>query len=278
MKFNISLSVLLFVLMLSCKNENKENINVEKDVTTTSLSFQNLGHELVYKMVQKVGDYKQLRAKKDVTYTYTYETPDGKTDVSTEKYIFNGELSYGAYKVHQRTLPNLEGLIEQGYDGENYWLKHNEVYITNEDYLRQVRFNRPTNFYWFTMFQKLLDPGLNYEFLGEQKIENTIYSVVKVSFTSNDDKPTDIYQLYINNETLLVDQFLFTVADFGKMETPFLMKLLYEKVDDLLIPTKRLYKTSTWDAIVTNDPWIKVTWSAIKFNTNISKDVFSKTN
>ena len=97
------------------------------------------------------------------------------------------------------------------------------------------------------MFQKLLDSGLNYDYLGEKEIENTNFDIVKVSFESKNDKPTDIYQLYINKETGLVDQFLFyLLTDFGVIETPLLMQMEYEKVDTFLIPTKRKYKKSTW--------------------------------
>lgn len=266
----------LLVSIVSCKNTTKKE---EKEVTTqkeTTINFKNKGHELVYNLVQKVGDYQQLRSKKDVVYTYTYTTPDGKTDISTEKYIFDGELSYGNYKQHQRTLPELEGTLEQGYDGNEYWLKANGKLVNDTTALKRVKFSRPTNFYWFTMFQKLLDPGLNYDYLGERKLANTNFDIVKVSFESKNNKPTDIYQLYINKKTGLVDQFLFTVADFGVIETPLLMQMEYEKVDTFLIPTKRKYKKSTWDAEVTDAPWILVNWSNIKFDNNLKREVFKK--
>lgn len=278
MRLQLTTSILLIGLLVSCKNDNQvkpdnKTSTVEKELAP---KFQNKGHELVFNMVQNVGNYEKLSQLKDVVYTYTYQTPDGKTDSSTEKYIFDGELSYGAYNTHERTLANLEGLIEQGYDGNAYWLKHNSNVLTNEDYLKKVAFNRPTNFYWFTMFQKLLDPGLNYEFVEETTIDNKNYDVVKVSFDSKNDKPTDIYQLYINKDTNVVDQFLFTVADFGKMETPNLMVLDYEEVDGLLMPTKRKYKRSTWTTEVDENPWIIVNWTDIKFNTNLTKDDFEK--
>jgi len=260
-------------LLASCNNENQTE---SKD--KSNLQFQNKGHELVYAMVQKVGDYSNLSSKRDVVYTYTYQTPDNQTDISTEKYLFDGELSYGKYEQHERTLSQLEGIIEQGYDGNEYWLKHNGEIIADNELLKRVAFNRPTNFYWFTMMQKLLDPGLNYELLGEETIEGNNYDIVKVTFKSEGDKPTDIYQLYINKKTLLVDQFLFTVADFGKLEIPNLMKLEYEEIEGLLIPTKRQYKQSTWNADITDKPWINVTWSDIKFNTGITKEDFKKEN
>ncbi|WP_430410365.1 hypothetical protein [Kordia sp.] len=278
MKFKtITIIVSAFLVTVSCKNTSKKEVKEEPvQEEEVTINFQNNGHELVYNLVEKVGNYQKLRSKNDVTYTYTYTTPDGKADISTEKYIFDGELSYGEYKQHQRTLPQLEGTMEQGYDGKEYWIKTNGKLINDTKALKRVMFSRPTNFYWFTMFQKLLDPGLNYEYLGEKEIDSKNYDIVKVSFESKNDKPTDIYQLYINKETGLVDQFLFTVADFGVMEEPLLMQLEYEKVDGFLIPSKRKYKKSTWDAEVTDAPWILVDWSNIKFDNNLKREEFVK--
>lgn len=270
MNFKFLITLVLSSSFIACNHDNPTDI--KKDSAT---NIQNKGHKLVYDMVQKVGSYHDLLQKKDVVYTYTYQIPDGKMDISTEKYIFDGELSYGAYQRHERTFTNLEGMVEQGYDGKEFWLKHNGNYLDDAKMMKRVKFNRPTNFYWFAMMQKLLDPGLSYEHLGEKKIEDKNYDVVKITFNSKDNKPKDIYQLYINKETSLVDQFLFTVADFGRME-PNLMKMEYEKVDGMMIPTKRLYKPSNWEAEVTPAPWIKVNWTNIKFNNNLSKEDFKK--
>ena len=268
MKFKVITTFVLSVLLFSCQEKGASD---KREIT-----FQNKGHELVFKMVEKVGDYATLLQKKDVVYTYTYTTPDGKADQSTEKYLFDGELSYGVYHQHERTFADLEGDVEQGYDGESYWLKLNGEILDDSTRLKRVAFSRPTNFYWFAMMQKLLDPGLKYEHLGEEKIGDADYDIVKVSFESKDDKPSDIYQLFINKKTALVDQFLFTVADFGVIETPFLMRLEYEEIDGLLIPTKRLYKKSTWNADVSEDPWIKVNWTDIKFDNKLTKENFKR--
>ena len=259
----------LFLFVVSCKPKNEDK--AVQGFDTEAIEFKNKAHELVYNMVQKVGTYQDLLNKKDVVYTYTYKTPDGKTDISTEKYLFDGELSYGKYTQHERTFPKISGAIEQGYDGKEYWLKSEDSVYTDEKSLKIVAFKRPTNFYWFAMFQKLLDPGLNYEHKGERSIDNNSYDVINVSFTS--DKPTDIYQVFINKKTGLVDQFLFTVADFGKMDAR-IMKVEYEKIDGLLIPTKRKYKKSDWNATIDDKPWITVNWTDIKFNNGFTKDDF----
>lgn len=280
MKIKLSLLAISIFTLISCKEETKnktEETQVSETVTPEEkkLEFENKAHELVYNMTQKIGDYNKLLDKKDVVFTYTYQTPDNKTNVSTEKYMFDGELSYGHYTQHERTMPNLEGEIEQGYDGNEYWLKHNGEIVTDTLALKKVAFNRPTNYYWFTMMQKLMDPSVNYEYVKEQTIDSTAYDVVKISFDAEDEKPRDIYQVYINKDTKLIDQFLFTVADFKKM-TPSLMQLEYTEVDGFLIPSKRRYKASNWDAEVTDKPWVTANWTDIKFDNNLTKADFQK--
>lgn len=277
MKYLSITAIILSATSFSCTEINQTKKSEEKvQKQGKEIIFQNKGHELVYNMVQKVGNYSMLAKKKDVVYNYNYATPDGKADNSTEKYMFSGELSYGNYDKHERTLPDMEGTIEQGYDGSEFWFKHNGEFVNDTNAMKRVVFSRPTNFYWFTMFQKLLDPGLKYDFIGEKSINNITYDIVKVSFKTTDNKPTDVYQLYLNKKTGLVDQFLFTVADFGVIETPFLMKLKYETIEGLMIPTKRKYKKSTWNADLSDEPWILVNWTNIKFNNNLSKEDFKK--
>ncbi len=260
----------------SCDTKVKDKVETVKPKEKEVMVFKNKGHELVYEMVQKVGDYKKLSDRKDVVYTYTYQTPDGKTDISTEKYIFNGELSYGKYDKHERVFADLEGTIEQSYDGKEFWLKHKGEVIEDEKRIKRVVFNRPTNFYWFAMLPKLLDPGLNYEYVESTKEEDKNYNIVKISFSSNE-KPADIYQVYINKETKLMDHFLFTVAEFGIVEKPLLMKVAYEDVDGLLIPTKRQYKkVESWSTLDNGSPWINVNWTNIKFNNNLKPEDFKK--
>lgn len=271
MRFYNLLFICFLSTILACKQDA-----TKKEVLTTKPTFQNKAHELVYQMVKKVGTYDQLLALKDVVYTYSYKTPDEKEDISTEKYLFDGEMSYALYKKHERTLDNLEGDIEQGFDGANFWLKHAGTYVEDKQALKRVAFNRKTNFYWFAMYQKLLDEGLNYEYVKKDTLEEKIYDVIKVSFASVNSKPTDIYQLYINQETLLVDQFLFTVVDFNVVDTPFLLKMDYEKIDGLLIPTQRKYTKATWEGDNINEQWIEVSWTNIKFNNGISKSLFFK--
>jgi hypothetical protein len=46
------------------------------------------------------------------------------------------------YQKHERTFEDLEGQIEQWYDGTT---------LNDTTQLKRVTFNRPTNFYWLVV-------------------------------------------------------------------------------------------------------------------------------
>ncbi|RBP28419.1 hypothetical protein DFR65_10736 [Oceanihabitans sediminis] len=274
--------VFLFSLLFTaCGNkEEKSNVSgegkvVEQAEQIETIAFQNKGHELVYKMTQKTGSYQDLLDLKDVVYEYTYRTADQKEDVSIESYIFDGELSHAKYLKHERTLAELEGEMEQGYNGKDFWLKIDGEEITDANSVASVVFTRKTNFYWFAMMQKLLDPGINYEYLGQKQLEGENYEVVKVTFQSAADEATDIYQLYMNPKTDLIDQFLFTVVS-KKVTDPILMRVSYENIDGVLIPAYRKYTKSDWDATVIKDVWVEEISNNIQFNQQVDRALFEK--
>ncbi len=266
-------AIIFSSILIACGNKEAKTKETTKTEEVKIPEFQNKGHELVYKMTQETGSYQDLLNLKDIVFTYTYRTPDQKEDVSIESYIFNGELSHGAYLKHERTLPNLKGKMQQGYNGKDFWVKIEGQEITDSSAIESVTFTRKTNFYWFAMMQKLLDPGINYEYLGKDNIDGKLYDIVKITFNTAADVASDTYQLYINPETHLVDQFLFTVVS-KNVTDPILMRVKYENVEDILLTTYRKYTKSDWKANVLKDAWIEEITKDIKFNQNLDKALF----
>ena len=266
--------IIFSTFLVACGNKEAKTKENAKKVEAQMPEFQNKGHELVYKMTQETGGYQDLLNLKDIVFNYTYRTPDQKEDISIESYIFDGELSHGTYLKHERTLPDLKGKMEQGYNGKNFWLKIDGQEITDSTAIESVIFTRKTNFYWFAMMQKLLDPGINYEYLGQESVVGNIYEVVKITFASADDGATDTYQLYINPKTHLVDQFLFTVVS-KNVTDPILMRVEYENIDGILLTTYRKYTKSDWKANVINDVWVEEITKDIKFNQDLDKTLFN---
>ena len=233
--------------------------------------------QLIRDMVTAIGGEDALKKLKDVEYTYTYESFDGFSDVSTERYIFEGELSWAEYQEHKNAVfPNQEGLVVQGYDGKSSWVTFNGDPVEEEAPLRMADFLRKTNFYWFAMQFKLLDPGLNYSYEGSREVEGLTYEIVKVSFNENVGDVQDDYLLYINPETHLIDQFLFTVRDFGR-EAPLMMRVEYEEIEGVKLTTYREYALANWvGEIDAAEGWTKEISTNIKFNNGFRPENFSK--
>ncbi len=241
-----------------------------------SYSQDKNGRELVEKMVESVGGRDNLYALRDVEYKYTYRADAGKADVSIERYVFDGELSWGRYLKRENVMfPDLEGEIIQGYDGSETWVTLDGRLLDDPKLLRMADFTRKTNYYWFTMMFKLMDPGVNHEYQGTKNVDGVVYDLVKVTFDEGVGDVQDIYVLYINPETHLVDQFLFTVMDF-EMKEPSLMRVEYEEVQGLKLPARRKYTASDWDATIKKDAWTHEICEDIKFDNGFEREMFEK--
>lgn len=170
--------------------------------------------EIIAEVVAEVGGMDGLHALKDVQYNYTKGN-----GTSLERYIFDGEVSYGSSTDGGTTK-------RQFFDGQNTKMWVNGQEIMDEKQLASANFSRKTNYYWLTMMQKMSDPGLVYEYGGKREYEGIEYDLVDVTFNDGVGVAKDRYLLYVNPHTKLVDLFLFTVMAFDK-ESPTLMKYTY---------------------------------------------------
>jgi hypothetical protein len=231
---------------------------------------------LVAKVVDEAGGADALKKKVDVEYTYLYRRGEtGALDVSVERYRFDGEKSWARYDVHEGVHPGSEGPVIQGYDGQTTWLTVAGVEHSDAESLARADFLRKTNFYWFAMTFKLLDPGIRYTYAGRKKVGQATYELVKITFGKGVGDVSDTYLLYINPKTWRIDQFLFTVLDFGKTD-PFLMRVEYERVEGVLLPTKRRYTASDWLGQVAQDArWTEEISVGIRFDNGFEEGLFA---
>lgn len=230
--------------------------------------------QLIGEMVEALGGKQNFYNLANVSYDYEYRDPNTPiTLIGKETYVFDGELSSGNYQEH--SLLGANGKVVEGYDGQNAWVKLDTKIATDEQANGVARFLRKTNYYWFAMFFKLQDEGVNLEYVGSKKVEGRDYNLVKVTFGNSVGDAQDTYVLYINKRTKLVDQFLFTVIGFGVSE-PNLMKVHYETIDGIKIPSERVYIGSNWEGEIIGKAWVTTYWTNIKFNTKIDPAIFSK--
>ncbi|MEE9362547.1 MAG: DUF6503 family protein [Cellulophaga sp.] len=273
MKGNAFIIITLVVFGFSCKNENKRNITKETKEKEVAVSP---AKALIMKMAQKVGTMQKLRALKDVEYTYTFFNPSvGLKDVSTERYIFDGELSWAKYNHHEAYVYAKEkGTVIQSQNGMDIWVSLEGELKTEAKDIGTTKFLREANFYWFTMMPKLLDKGLVYELMEDRVVAATTYKIVKVTFNAGIGTVQDDFILYINPKTNLVDQFLFTVKG-SRFPVPMLMQVKYEIVAGIYLMTKRKVYKASWDGVIDGSPLLEQYSENIKFNNGFTAEMFS---
>jgi len=93
-------------------------ISVALMLVTTIIQAQD-ARELITKVVDANGGMNALHKLKDVSFDYTFKvTGNNIVDVSKERYIFNGEISYGEYSERQvYAIPQMKGVHTQFFDG-----------------------------------------------------------------------------------------------------------------------------------------------------------------
>lgn len=240
---------------------------------TTSIAQD--ANKIIADMVEAIGGKQNYYNLGDVTYDIEYKNPVAPiTFIGKETYVFDKELSSGIYSKHSLVAPNGEKVVE-GYDGTNAWIKINNQLVTDPKPNGVARFLRKTNYYWFSMLFKLQDTGVNLKHTGTASLDGRNYDLIKVTFGDKVGDAQDTYVLYVNQRTKLVDQFLFTVVGFG-VKDPFLMKLNYETISGIRIPSERTYIEANWEGDIIGKKWTTTYWSNIKFSTNPDKSLFVK--
>ncbi|WP_157500923.1 DUF6503 family protein [Lewinella sp. 4G2] len=221
----------------------------------TRASAQNEAEELRERVVNSVGGMDALHQLKDVEYTYT-----SKRGTSTERYIFDGEISYGMSTTKEGKRRR------QYFDGENVRVWIDDVETTDENELKSALFTRKTNYYWLAMMQKMSDPGLQFAYAGTREFEGIDYDLLDVTFNDNVGVAKDRYLLYVNPHTGLVDQFLFTVMAYERA-TPIMMKYTYDTfANGVKLPVvSQSHGALNWEGDL--DP--KAKWGA-RWRTNFS--------
>lgn len=234
---------------------------------------------LIEKVVLKTGNYDLLKQLKDVEFEYTFYSPlADKKDISIERYIFDGEVSYGSYHKHQvYVYPNALQNVTQYYDGESITkvTLGNEI-IKDESIVQKATFLRKANFYWFTMMPKLLDKGVIYTSLPKRTYNNIAYDIVKIAFEKEIGAVQDEFMLYINPKTLLIDRFIFTVKGSGL--GLLIMEADYETVNGYTFMAKRkVLSGANWDGSYSGSILFEQYSTNVKFTNGFTKEFLRST-
>ncbi|WP_103068254.1 DUF6503 family protein [Aquimarina sediminis] len=262
MKSTIQITFILFILVSAVFAQKKNQ------------SSSNSAKALIETMVSKTGNIQLLKKLRDVEFDYIFHNPKAKkSDISKERYIFNGEVSWGEYTKHEVfVFPKDKEVVTQYYDSnENSVVSLGTQKITDSKILFNSKFLRKANYYWFTMMPKLLDPGIAYEQLPDRTYNSIDYKIVKIGYNQGVGDVQDDFVLYINPETFLVDRFLFTVKGIGALGVS-LMEIEYETVSGYTFMAKRKVIPSDWDGNIKGEILYEQTITNVKFNNGFKKE------
>ncbi|MEM7573070.1 MAG: hypothetical protein AAF433_09225 [Bacteroidota bacterium] len=264
---------LLFLItsLTACTSEPTvdDKQSVEEEVVDPAL-------EWIDGMLEAMGGLEQYQALEDVTYTYARQTADGLERLSEEIYHYPSEWSYGRYFESRNPANDQEtGELTQYFAHDSTWVTFNGVLVDDPAQQQRARFVRKTNFYWLNMFFKLRDPGLTYELGEERELYGQTYQTLSVSFEEGVGDAKDIYLLYLNTETKLVDYFLYTVMEFDHPD-PSMMKIDYAEVGGLLWPVRRAAVSSNWEGELPEDADFSLARviEGLQVNTGAGKGLF----
>ncbi|MEW7292419.1 DUF6503 family protein [Aquimarina sp. 2304DJ70-9] len=268
----------LYLVLISCnqKKESDTETETEKTEETAPPSQEkeitydiNKPETIIQAVADASGKWNNLWNLKDVEYTYTYEQADGKKDVSVERYIFDGEYSWGKYTTHQvNVLPEGDQPIIQNYAKGKASVSMDGKEVTDEKVIGSADFLRQVNYYWFTMNFKIGDPGTTYEYVGQETVGGKAYDKVTVTYDpqKTGKEANDAYILFVNPETKLIDQFYFSLPAWGINETVLLMKVKYTEIDGIQVPTHRYAYIPDDKGQFPEEPSLSEISTDVKFN------------
>ncbi len=277
--FNLlTLSLVLVFTACNKKSETKDNPVTETTIEAPTYTTENPSSMLA-SIAYAHGGWDDIWNKKDVQYTYDYRSADGKADVSTERYVFDTETSFGYYTQHDiNAMPGAEGDIMQYFDGKTTMATLAGKGIEDPQAVGTSEFLRRANYFWFLMPYKLTDKGTILKYLGQEEYNGTSYDKLEVTYDPaiTGKEQNDIYILYINPTTKMIDRFYFSLPAMGVNVPAIIANYEYEDVDGQKIATKRTYYMPNEKGEYGENPNLTQTLTNIKFNNGFTPENIMK--
>lgn len=278
------LTLLTLFLIASCGEKAKQSDKNEETMTEEMAKAPVYNTDDPQSMLAAIeyahGGWGDLWNKADVQYTYTYNNPVAeKTDISTERYIFKNEASYGHYTKHEiNVMPDVEGEVTQFFNGDSTTVMV-EGEPTEDPQANAVGdFLRKANYFWFVMPYKLNDTGTITAYEGQEDYKGTTYDKLKVTYDPDitGKEQNDSYILYVNPETKMIDRFFFSLPFLGVNEPALIAEYDYEDVDGQKLATKRAYFMPNDKGEYPTEPSLVQTLTDITFNNGFSVENMMK--
>lgn len=276
------LAAIFFGIFTSCNNtqtKTEEAVIEKKAPPVKKVVYDtNDPKTMILAIGEACGGIDKLKSLHDVEYDYHYVAPDGKKEISKERYIFDNETSWARYSVHELNVaPDLEGDIVQYYDGVAPKVYHMGQLLDDPTIVGTGQFLRQANYMWFNMMFKLNDPGVITTYQGQEEVEGSTYDLLHVTYDAavTGKEENDIFILYINPETHMVESFKFSLPAFGVQEPVLHAQLTYEEIDGIMVITKRMMTGPAPDGSGMV-PMVDQQLKNIRFNNGFTAEQLSK--
>ena len=205
----------LFVIISACETQDKLPGTAE---ATDQQLFQveearerleaSEGGQLVLRAIEAHGGLEAWYNAPTSSYTWEYANVDMNFRFKSHMVVHNQSrfayhdlLELGSF---EKAEP-VEGQF--AWDGTDAWMYPASIEQPNP------RFWATTGYYFESIPFILADPGLQYELKPDEELDSVMYDRVDVSYDPGvGDSPGDIYMLYVNKETSLVDAIRYTVT------------------------------------------------------------------
>lgn len=209
---NITLLLALFVLV-SCNNQSTADSQESESVSVVKPKWPEVFSKglAAHGGIEKWNEYNTL--------SYELANPNKQDQLIDLK---------------TRKVRITDSLYVLGFDGEEVWVSPDLAAFGT----RSPRFYHNLYFYFFAMPFALADPGINYEDIGEQVINDITYRGVKVFYNQGvGDSPEDFYIAHFGLDSGLLEVLLYTVTYYSKESHEKYNALIYEwqEVDGLQV-------------------------------------------
>ena len=265
-----SAALLLYLLFISCAQETKKTAETSNEVLEKAPAYDTSDPQGMLTAIEHAyGGWGDLWKKGDVEFSYHYHDPIlKKTDLSTERYLFGNEASYGHYTQHEiNVMPEAEGEVTQYFDGEKTTVMQNGRISEDPQANAVGAFLRRANYFWFVMPYKLNDSGTLVSYEGPEEHNNIVYDKIKVTYDPalTGKEQNDVYIFFVNPETRLIDRFYFSLPFMGVNEPVLIANYEYEAIDGQMVSTKRTYFLPNGKGEYGNEPSLVQTMKNIRF-------------
>ena len=141
---------------------------------------------------------------------------------------------YGARTHHWDRYTGRHRLEGKTEKGDAYVVVHNvntregSAYMNGEmlegeekaEWLKNAYGAYINDTYWLVMPYKLLDPGVNLAYAGQETLDRTTYDKLELTFESVGLTPGDTYWAYVNQETGVMERWAYQLQDWEEGREP----------------------------------------------------------